>query len=139
MCIRDRSQTQTAPDMPPQTPAAHRILPRASDVSAELQAASVVNEDKKAVAEAIAAEAAFDAGYEDLDGAKADGTAFVFLGHGTSHTAKVSYSQMQTQMKALGYDNVWIGTVEGEPEEMCIIDRFHNRPEVAIVELHGVL
>lgn len=79
--------------------------------------ASVVNEDKKAVAEAIAAEAAFDAGYEDLDGAKADGTAFVFLGHGTSHTAKVSYSQMQTQMKALGYDNVWIGTVEGEPEE----------------------
>ena len=31
--------------------------------------------------------------------------------------AKVSYSQMQTQMKALGYDNVWIGTVEGEPEE----------------------
>ena len=24
---------------------------------------------------------------------------------------------MQTQMKALGSDNVWIGTVEGEPEE----------------------
>ena len=41
----------------------------------------------------------------------------VFLGHGTSHTAKVSYSQMQSQMDALGYDNVFIGTVEGEPEE----------------------
>ena len=79
--------------------------------------ASVVNEDKKAVAEAIAAEAAFDAGYEDLDGAKADGTAFVFLGHGTSHTAKVSYSQMQAQMQELGYENVFIGTVEGEPED----------------------
>lgn len=79
--------------------------------------ASVVNEDKKAVAEAIAAKAASDAGYEDLEEARADGTAFVFLGHGTSHTAKVSYSQMQTQMNALGYDNVWIGTVEGEPEE----------------------
>lgn len=79
--------------------------------------ASVINEDKKAVAEAIAAEAASDAGYEDQEGAKADGAAFVFLGHGTSHTAKVSYSQMQTQMQALGYDNVWIGTVEGEPEE----------------------
>jgi len=76
--------------------------------------ASVINEDKKAVAEAIAAEAASDAGYEDQEGAKADGAAFVFLGHGTS---KVSYSQMQTQMQALGYDNVWIGTVEGEPEE----------------------
>ena len=46
-----------------------------------------------------------------------DGTAFVFMGHGTSHTAKVSYSQMQAQMNDLGYDNVFIGTVEGEPEE----------------------
>ncbi len=39
------------------------------------------------------------------------------MGHGTSHTAKVSYSQMQAQMKELGYENVFIGTVEGEPEE----------------------
>ena len=39
------------------------------------------------------------------------------MGHGTSHTAKVSYSQMQAQMEALGYNNVFIGTVEGEPEE----------------------
>ena len=39
------------------------------------------------------------------------------MGHGTSHTAKVSYSQMAEQMKELGYDNVFIGTVEGEPEE----------------------
>ena len=39
------------------------------------------------------------------------------MGHGTSHTAKVSYSQMATQMEKLGYDNVFIGTVEGEPEE----------------------
>ena len=46
-----------------------------------------------------------------------DGTAFVFMGHGTSHTAKVSYSQMQTAMQTLGYDNVFIGTVEGEPED----------------------
>ncbi len=35
-----------------------------------------------------------------------------------SHTAKVSYgSQMQTTMQTLGYDNVFIGTVEGEPED----------------------
>jgi len=39
------------------------------------------------------------------------------MGHGTSHTAKVTYSQMQTQMGELGYKNVFIGTVEGEPEE----------------------
>ena len=42
------------------------------------------------------------------------------MGHGTSHTAKVSYSQMQTQMNDLGYDNVFIGTVEGEPEETAM-------------------
>ena len=79
--------------------------------------ASVVNEDKKAVAELITAEAVKTAGFDSLDAAKEDGTAFVFMGHGTSHTAKVSYSQMQTQMNDLGYDNVFIGTVEGEPEE----------------------
>lgn len=79
--------------------------------------ATVINEDKKAVAEAVTAEAVKTAGYQTLDEAKADGVAFVFMGHGTSHTAKVSYSQMQAQMEALGYNNVFIGTVEGEPEE----------------------
>ena len=79
--------------------------------------ATVVNEDKKAVAEDLTAEAVKTAGYDSLDAAKEDGVAFVFMGHGTSHTAKVSYSQMQTQMNELGYENVFIGTVEGEPEE----------------------
>ena len=79
--------------------------------------ASVVNEDKAKVAEAITAEAVKTAGFDSLEAAKEDGTAFVFMGHGTSHTAKVSYSQMATQMADLGYDNVFIGTVEGEPEE----------------------
>jgi len=79
--------------------------------------ATVINDDKKAVAEAITAEAVQTAGFDSLDAAKEDGTAFVFMGHGTSHTAKVSYSQMASQMAELGYDNVFIGTVEGEPEE----------------------
>ena len=76
-----------------------------------------VNSDKEAVAKAVTSEAVKTAGYESLDAAKEDGTAFVFMGHGTSHTAKISYSQMQNQMNALGYDNVFIGTVEGEPED----------------------
>ena len=71
----------------------------------------------RTVAKAVTAQAVETAGYDSLDAAKEDGTAFVFMGHGTSHTAKVSYSQMQTQMQVLGYDNVFIGTVEGEPEE----------------------
>lgn len=79
--------------------------------------ASVINDDKKAVAEAITSEAVTTAGFDSLDAAKEAGTAFVFMGHGTSHSAKVSYSQMASQMQELGYDNVFIGTVEGEPEE----------------------
>ena len=79
--------------------------------------ATVINADKEAVAKAITAEAVKTAGYDSLDAVAADKTAFVFMGHGTSHTAKVSYSQMQTTMQTLGYDNVFIGTVEGEPEE----------------------
>ncbi len=78
--------------------------------------ATVINEDKEAVAKAVTAEAVATAGYDSVEAAAKDGTAFVFMGHGTSHTAKVSYSQMQTTMQTLGYDNVFIGTVEGEPE-----------------------
>ena len=79
--------------------------------------ASVINEDKETVAKAVTVAAVKEAGYEDAASAAKDGVAFVLLGHGTSHTAKVTYSQMQTQMEKLGYENVFIGTVEGEPEE----------------------
>ena len=79
--------------------------------------AAVINSDKEAVAKAITTAAVKDAGFDSLDAAAAEKTAFVFMGHGTSHTAKISYSQMQTTMQTLGYDNVFIGTVEGEPEE----------------------
>ena len=79
--------------------------------------ASIINEDKEKAARAITEEALKEAGFESLDAAKEKGTAFVFMGHGTSHEAKVTYSQMQTQMDKLGYDNVFIGTVEREPEE----------------------
>ncbi len=79
--------------------------------------ATIINDDKKAVAEAVVAAAVKSAGFGSLDDADKDGTAFVFMGHGTAHTAKVSYSQMATQMDKLGYKNVFIGTVEGEPEE----------------------
>lgn len=79
--------------------------------------ASVVNEDKEAVAGAILKAAVADAGYGSLAEAEEDGTAFVFLGHGTYHTAKVTYSQMQTQLTDIGCVNAFIGTVEGDPEE----------------------
>ena len=78
---------------------------------------TIVNDDKAAVAKAVVEEAVETAGFESLEAAEEDGTAFVFMGHGTAHVAKVTYSQMQTQMDELGYKNVFIGTVEGEPEE----------------------
>ena len=79
--------------------------------------ASVINADKEAVARAVTAAAVEASGFDSLEAAKEAGAAFVFLGHGTAHVAKVSYSQMSTQMQQLGYENVFIGTVEGEPEE----------------------
>ena len=79
--------------------------------------ATVINADKEAVAKAITAAAVEASGFDSLEAAKEAGAAFVFLGHGTAHVAKVSYSQMSTQMQQLGYENVFIGTVEGEPEE----------------------
>ena len=79
--------------------------------------ATVVNADKEAVAEAVVAQAVSESGFDSLDAAAADGTAFVFLGHGTSHEAAVTYDQMQEQMKQLGYSNVFVGTVEGKPED----------------------
>ena len=90
---------------------------------------TAINEDKAAVAEAITAEAVKTAGFDSLDAVKEEGTAFVFMGHGTSHTAKISYSQMQAQMEQLGYENVFIGTVEGEPEDTAceaVIEKLKN-------------
>ncbi|MBQ6390649.1 MAG: sirohydrochlorin cobaltochelatase [Eggerthellaceae bacterium] len=78
---------------------------------------SVINDDKKAVAEAVVAATVKDAGLDSIEAADADKVAFVFMGHGTSHEANVTYNQMQAQMNELGYKNVFIGTVEGEPED----------------------
>ena len=69
------------------------------------------------MAEAVVAAAVAEGNFDSVQAAADKGTAFVLMGHGTAHVAKVTYSQMQTQMNELGYNNVFIGTVEGEPEE----------------------
>ena len=78
--------------------------------------ATVINADKEAVAKAVVAAALEESGYESTAAAKDAGVAYVLMGHGTAHVAKVTYSQMATQMAKLGYENVFVGTVEGEPE-----------------------
>lgn len=79
--------------------------------------ATVINEDKAYVAAAVVSEAVIGSEYDNIDDAEKAGVAFVLMGHGTSHTANVTYDQMQTQMNELGFKNVFIGTVEGEPED----------------------
>ncbi|MGI5931400.1 MAG: sirohydrochlorin cobaltochelatase [Eubacterium sp.] len=77
--------------------------------------------DKREVAKASVAAAAEDAGYKDAAAAVADkDTAFVFMGHGTSHEAQNTYDQMQDIMTDLGYQNCFIGTVEGKPADTAL-------------------
>ena len=82
--------------------------------------ATAINADKESAAKAMVAEAVKVAGAESLEALDADGTAIVFMGHGTSHAAAVTYSQMQAQMQQLGYKNVFVGTVEGNPAETAL-------------------
>ena len=83
-------------------------------------AGSSINPDKEAVAKAAVAEAVKIAGFDSIDAAAEDGTAIVFMGHGTSHEAAITYDQMQAQMNELGYKNVFIGTVEGNPADTAL-------------------
>ena len=77
--------------------------------------------DRTTVSDAVYKDAAAKAGFETVDAAKADKeTAFVFMGHGTSHSAKELYTQLQEKMTELGYTNAFIGTVEGNPESTSL-------------------
>ena len=98
--------------------------------------ATVINADKEAVAKAVVAAALEESGYETTAAAKDAGVAYVLMGHGTAHVAKVTYSQMATQMEKLGYENVFIGTVEGEPEETsceAVIEAVKNAGYTTVV------
>ncbi len=98
--------------------------------------ATVINADKEAVAKAVVAAALEESGYETTAAAKEAGVAYVLMGHGTAHVAKVTYSQMATQMEKLGYENVFVGTVEGEPEETsceAVIEAVKNAGYTTVV------
>ena len=82
--------------------------------------ATEINADKEAMGKALVAEAVAKSDYDSLDAAAADGTAFVFMGHGTSHEAAITYDQMSTQFEKLGYKNVFVGTVEGNPADTAL-------------------
>lgn len=63
-------------------------------------------EDYEAVIEALLA---------DNENAGSADTALVYMGHGTHHFANATYSQLEAMMHAEGYENAFVGTVEGFP------------------------
>ncbi|MCH3954720.1 MAG: sirohydrochlorin cobaltochelatase [Eubacterium sp.] len=74
------------------------------------------DKDRKTVAKTLAASAAKKAGVKTETLKKAGSrTAFVFIGHGTSHANQITYTRMQNDYTKLGYKNVFVGTVEGKP------------------------
>ena len=53
--------------------------------------------------------------YEDTKEYDDGETAICFMGHGTEAESNAVYSKMQQVMADLGYENIYIGTVEAEP------------------------
>ena len=64
------------------------------------------HEDYEAVIDALLADNA-NVGSADV--------ALVYMGHGTHHFANATYSQLEGMMHAEGYENAFVGTVEGFP------------------------
>ena len=87
---------------------------------------TAINEDKAAVAEAITAEAVKTAGFDSLDAAKEEGTAFVFMGHGTPHDSNSVYTELDQRLKELGYPQVFMGTVEAEPSLDTLLEKIQT-------------
>lgn len=79
--------------------------------------AGSANSNLHAVTDAVATAIARDAGYGSALAAAQDGCALVLVGHGSAHEASAVYDQMQAEAVRLGYGNVFVGTIEGEPAD----------------------
>lgn len=53
--------------------------------------------------------------------------AIVFMGHGSNHMANACYSQMEIMFRQLGYENFYVGTVEGFPGLDYVLKRLEKR------------
>lgn len=53
--------------------------------------------------------------------------AFVLMGHGTEHYANSAYCQFENMLRDLGYENTYVGTVEGFPGLDYVIRRMKIR------------
>lgn len=53
--------------------------------------------------------------------------ALVFMGHGTEHFANSAYCQFENMLRDLGFENTYVGTVEGFPDLSYVIRRLKKR------------
>ena len=69
----------------------------------------------------------------DIPEVGSEDTAVVFMGHGTEHFANATYSELLYMMHSEGYENLFIGTVEGFPgvdEAMAEVKAFNAKKVV---------
>lgn len=66
-----------------------------------------------------------------------EGTAIVFMGHGTEHEANATYAKLQTVLADAGHANHFIGTVEAEPtlEEVMELVEASGAKKVVLLPL----
>ncbi|MBC8589455.1 sirohydrochlorin cobaltochelatase [Paratissierella segnis] len=62
----------------------------------------------------------------------------VFMGHGSEHKADISYEYLEKIIKAKGYKNIFIGTVEGEKNIDDIVAELKDR-SIDKVELRPLM
>lgn len=66
-----------------------------------------------------------------------EGTAIIYMGHGTEHNANETYAKLQEKIKAAGLDNYFIGTVEAEPtlEDVIAMAKEYGAKKVVLLPL----
>ena len=64
---------------------------------------------------------------KELSAPLAADEAFVLMGHGTEHYANSAYCQFENMLRDLGFENTYVGTVEGFPSLDYVIRRMRIR------------
>lgn len=60
---------------------------------------------------------------EHLSAHRNDDNAVVLMGHGTGHHTDAVYAALEYRFHALGYKNIFVGTVEGYPDFDTLLER----------------
>ena len=63
------------------------------------------------------------------------GTQYVLMGHGSEHFADSMYAAMDYRLKASGFDNVHIATVEGYPPFELVAERIKNAKKAVLMPM----